>query len=216
MLLDQQIPMEWAFTGPATIAARMGIQDLDPAAVARFDQAEFVALMTGPPAVHRYPRSMGARVQKLARSSSTATAGMCPECGQRPVLARSCAGGWPTCQVMVTRRPGFWSLCSASSWMSGQPDGERRRVPTAKKDPGGRSRTWSMHSRWPRSANTSVRPSRRPRGDDASGGRDDGESGPCRRLDRSRVTLDRELRRGAWKHRPCQNVELRVVIRSYP
>lgn len=66
MLLDQQIPMEWAFTGPATIAARMGIQDLDPAAVARFDPAEFVALMTGPPAVHRYPRSMGARVQKLA------------------------------------------------------------------------------------------------------------------------------------------------------
>ena len=66
MLLDQQIPMEWAFTGPATIAARMGIQDLDPAAVARFDPAEFVSLMTGPPAVHRYPRSMGARVQKLA------------------------------------------------------------------------------------------------------------------------------------------------------
>ena len=66
MLLDQQIPMEWAFTGPSTIAARMGLHDLNPAAVARFDPAEFVALMTGPPAVHRYPRSMGARVQKLA------------------------------------------------------------------------------------------------------------------------------------------------------
>jgi uncharacterized HhH-GPD family protein len=66
MLLDQQIPMEWAFTGPATIVARMGLEDLDPAAVARFDPEAFVALMTGPPAVHRYPRSMGARVQKLA------------------------------------------------------------------------------------------------------------------------------------------------------
>jgi uncharacterized HhH-GPD family protein len=66
MLLDQQIPMEWAFTGPATIAARMGTENLDPALIAGCDPAEFVALMTGPPAVHRYPRSMGARVQKLA------------------------------------------------------------------------------------------------------------------------------------------------------
>lgn len=66
MLLDQQIPMEWAFTGPATIAARMGTENLDPALIASDDPDEFVALMTGPPAVHRYPRSMGARVQKLA------------------------------------------------------------------------------------------------------------------------------------------------------
>ena len=66
MLLDQQIPMEWAFTGPATIADRMGTENLDPAAVASYDPDEFVALMKGPPAVHRYPRSMGARVQKLA------------------------------------------------------------------------------------------------------------------------------------------------------
>jgi uncharacterized HhH-GPD family protein len=66
MLLDQQIPMEWAFTGPSTIAARMGTENLDPALIARYDPDEFVALMTGPPAVHRYPRSMGARVQKLA------------------------------------------------------------------------------------------------------------------------------------------------------
>ena len=66
MLLDQQIPMEWAFTGPATIAARMGTENLEPALIARYDPDEFVALMKGPPAVHRYPRSMGARVQKLA------------------------------------------------------------------------------------------------------------------------------------------------------
>ena len=55
MLLDQQIPMEWAFTGPWTIAERLGTTSLDPRAV-----------MSGPPAVHRYPASMGARVQKLA------------------------------------------------------------------------------------------------------------------------------------------------------
>jgi uncharacterized HhH-GPD family protein len=66
MLLDQQIPMEWAFTGPATIAGRMGTENLDPALIARYDPDEFMALMAGPPAVHRYPRSMGERVQRLA------------------------------------------------------------------------------------------------------------------------------------------------------
>jgi uncharacterized HhH-GPD family protein len=66
MLLDQQIPMEWAFTGPATLANRLGTKNLDPAVVAGYDPEAFVAIMTGPPAVHRYPRSMGARIQKLA------------------------------------------------------------------------------------------------------------------------------------------------------
>ncbi len=66
MLLDQQFPMERAFAGPALIAERMGSDRLDPAAVAAVGQGEFAALMTGPPAVHRYPASMGSRVQALA------------------------------------------------------------------------------------------------------------------------------------------------------
>jgi len=66
MLLDQQIPMEWAFTGPWTIADRLGTSSLDPRVVAEHDPDAFVAVMSGPPAVHRYPTSMGARVQKLA------------------------------------------------------------------------------------------------------------------------------------------------------
>lgn len=66
LLLDQQIPMEWAFTGPYTIASRLGVNQLDPAAIADLDPEEFGAIMAGPPAVHRYPTSMGGRVQKLA------------------------------------------------------------------------------------------------------------------------------------------------------
>jgi uncharacterized HhH-GPD family protein len=66
MLLDQQFPMERAFGGPYLITQRMGTDRLDPAAVASFDPEAFVAIMTGPPAVHRYPASMGARVQALA------------------------------------------------------------------------------------------------------------------------------------------------------
>ncbi len=67
MLLDQQFPMERAFAGPYLIASRMGTPTrLDPAAIAAADPEEFRALMTGPPAVHRYPGSMGERVQSLA------------------------------------------------------------------------------------------------------------------------------------------------------
>ncbi|GHF42026.1 (Fe-S)-cluster assembly protein [Streptomyces mashuensis] len=67
MLLDQQIPMEWAFTGPCTIARRMGGDDLDARAVAAYDPEAFAALLSEKPAVHRYPGSMAGRVQQLCR-----------------------------------------------------------------------------------------------------------------------------------------------------
>ncbi|MEU1051669.1 HhH-GPD-type base excision DNA repair protein [Streptomyces sp. NPDC005876] len=67
MLLDQQIPMEWAFKGPATIARRMGAEDLDAHDIASRDPEEFAALLAGKPAVHRYPGSMAGRVQKLCQ-----------------------------------------------------------------------------------------------------------------------------------------------------
>ena len=66
MLLDQQFPMERAFAGPALIASRLGVDVLDPASVAAIAEDDFTAVMTGPPAVHRYPGSMGRRVQALA------------------------------------------------------------------------------------------------------------------------------------------------------
>ncbi|GLY33305.1 HhH-GPD-type base excision DNA repair protein [Kineosporia sp. NBRC 101731] len=68
MLLDQQVPMEKAFAGPRLIADRLGTDGLDPELVAATDPERFTEIMTGPPAVHRYPKSMGARVQDLARA----------------------------------------------------------------------------------------------------------------------------------------------------
>lgn len=67
MLLDQQVPMERAFAGPRLLADRLGVPSLDPRAIAEHDPDDFATLMTGPPAVHRYPRSMGERIQALAR-----------------------------------------------------------------------------------------------------------------------------------------------------
>jgi uncharacterized HhH-GPD family protein len=67
MLLDQQFPMERAFAGPRLLADRLGVDRLDPAAIAAYDPDAFAALAAGPPAVHRYPGSMAGRIQALAQ-----------------------------------------------------------------------------------------------------------------------------------------------------
>ena len=64
MMLDQQFPMERAFAGPAKVLERFG--SLDPAQIASADPEEFAALCAVPPAVHRFPGSMAARMQALA------------------------------------------------------------------------------------------------------------------------------------------------------
>ncbi|MFJ9588883.1 HhH-GPD-type base excision DNA repair protein [Streptomyces acidicola] len=67
MLLDQQVPMEWAFQGPATIAQRLGTDDLDAHDIAGYDPEAFTALLSQKPAVHRYPGSMAKRIQQLCQ-----------------------------------------------------------------------------------------------------------------------------------------------------
>jgi uncharacterized HhH-GPD family protein len=67
MLLDQQVPMEWAFSGPYTIAQRLGRDDLDAREIAAYDPDAFAALLSTKPAVHRYPGSMAKRIQQLCQ-----------------------------------------------------------------------------------------------------------------------------------------------------
>jgi uncharacterized HhH-GPD family protein len=64
MLLDQQVPMEWAFRGPLTLRGRLGGR-LDAAAIAAMDVDEFEALFRAKPALHRFPGSMGKRTHAL-------------------------------------------------------------------------------------------------------------------------------------------------------
>ena len=66
MMLDQQIPMEKAFSGPKLLAERMGAERLDPADIARHDPDTFAKIFAGPPAIHRFPGAMAARAQALA------------------------------------------------------------------------------------------------------------------------------------------------------
>jgi uncharacterized HhH-GPD family protein len=63
MLLDQQVPMEWAFTGPATLRKRLG--HLDARKIAAMDVDEFVAVCSEKPATHRFPGAMGKRIHQV-------------------------------------------------------------------------------------------------------------------------------------------------------
>ena len=66
MLLDQQVPMEWAFAGPATLKQRLG--HLDPTKIAALDVEEFVAICCEKPAIHRFPGSMGKRIHAVCEA----------------------------------------------------------------------------------------------------------------------------------------------------
>ncbi|KAE8764590.1 HhH-GPD-type base excision DNA repair protein [Georgenia thermotolerans] len=63
MLLDQQVAMETAFSGPKKIQERVG--ELDAAALAHLDPERLTEVFRTPPAVHRYPGSMAGRTQAL-------------------------------------------------------------------------------------------------------------------------------------------------------
>jgi uncharacterized HhH-GPD family protein len=66
MLLDQQVPMEWAFFGPYLLTERMG-GTLDARAIASMPEDDFLVIAKGPRAIHRFPGSMGKRVQAVCQ-----------------------------------------------------------------------------------------------------------------------------------------------------
>ncbi len=67
MVLDQQIPLEKAFSSPYVLAQRLGHP---PTAeeLAAFDPDELVTIFATPPALHRFPKAMAARVQEVCRA----------------------------------------------------------------------------------------------------------------------------------------------------
>src|ERR687883_1073987 len=62
--LDQQVPVQTAFSGPLKVKQRLGT--LDPGAIAATDPAKLEAAFREKPAVHRFPGNMARRVQELA------------------------------------------------------------------------------------------------------------------------------------------------------
>ncbi len=66
MLLDQQVPMEWAFRAPARLKERLG-GSLEAGAVAVMAPEDVQARFSDKPALHRFPGSMGKRTSALCR-----------------------------------------------------------------------------------------------------------------------------------------------------
>ncbi|GAA3188402.1 HhH-GPD-type base excision DNA repair protein [Dactylosporangium siamense] len=66
MTLDQQIPLEKAFSSPWVLGQRLGHE---PTAleIAEFDPEALVEIFATPPALHRFPKAMAARVQEVCR-----------------------------------------------------------------------------------------------------------------------------------------------------
>ena len=66
MLLDQQVPLERAFSAPRDLVRRLGHE---PTAeeLAAFDPEALAAVFSERPALHRFPKAMAARVQEVCR-----------------------------------------------------------------------------------------------------------------------------------------------------
>jgi len=62
--LDQQVPVQKAFSGPKVLLDRLGT--LDARRLAAIDEARLLAGAKGPPAIHRFPAAMARRVRELA------------------------------------------------------------------------------------------------------------------------------------------------------
>jgi uncharacterized HhH-GPD family protein len=66
MVLDQQVPLEKAFSSPYVLAQRLGHAPT-AAELAGYDSDELVTIFATPPALHRFPKAMAARVQDVCR-----------------------------------------------------------------------------------------------------------------------------------------------------
>lgn len=62
--LDQQVPVQKAFSGPRVLLDRLG--SIDARSLASVDEAELEAAAKGPPAIHRFPSAMAKRVREVA------------------------------------------------------------------------------------------------------------------------------------------------------
>jgi uncharacterized HhH-GPD family protein len=62
--LDQQVPVQTAFSGPLKLKQRLGT--LDAAAIAATDPDRLVEAFRERPAIHRFPGSMARRIQELS------------------------------------------------------------------------------------------------------------------------------------------------------
>jgi len=99
MLLDQQVPLERAFSAPRDLVARLG-HEPTAAELAAIDPLELAAVFGSRPALHRFPKAMAARAQELARLIVT-------EYGGDPAAVWTTASSGTELLARVAALPGF-------------------------------------------------------------------------------------------------------------
>jgi uncharacterized HhH-GPD family protein len=102
MLLDQQVPLERAFSAPFELVTRLGheptadeLSDINP--------EELVRVFSERPALHRFPKAMAGRVQELARI-------IVAEYGGDAAALWSTATSGPELLQRVSALPGFGAV----------------------------------------------------------------------------------------------------------
>ena len=154
MVLDQQIPLEKAFSSPWVLAERLGHVP-DAAEIAGMDEDTLVAIFSKPPALHRFPGSMAKRVQAMCRAvaeqydNDVTNVWTTAADGKQLLQAarRRCRGS-------ASRRRRSSPPCSASSTASRRPAGGRPRGSSARTVPTSRSPTSPTPRPWVGSAST--------------------------------------------------------------
>jgi uncharacterized HhH-GPD family protein len=103
--LDQQVPVQKAFSGPKVLLDRLG--SIDARTLASVDDEVLLAAAKGPPAIHRFPAAMAKRVREVAQHVVTTYE------GDAARLWTEAADG-PDLQRRIGAIPGFGTMKVAS------------------------------------------------------------------------------------------------------
>ena len=139
-VLDQQVPLQKAFTGPLELKRRLGM--LDARAIAAMDPDRLDAVFREKPAIHRFPGNMATRTHELCQVVSEDYDGDAARAsGRRRATVPTCArrlGELPGFGEMKTRslaavlakrlgvRPPGWEDVAASHFCLGDIDSPER------------------------------------------------------------------------------------------
>ena len=162
MVLDQQVPLERAFSSPRDLKERLGGK-LDAVEIASMDPAKLAGIFSERPALHRFPASNAERVQQLSRIIVEDYEGD---------AARIWDGATTGAELLrrVRALPGFGEqkakifVALLGKQLDVRPRGGRRLAgPLAIPGPPSPSQTSPTPARWRESAPTNPRPRRPPK-----------------------------------------------------
>src|SRR5215813_711594 len=146
MVLDQQVPLEKAFSSPYELVQRLG-HEPDARELADYDTEALIEVFAQRPALHRFPKAMAARVQEACRL-------LVDKYDGDPTRLWSEATDGKELLKRVSELPGFGSRrrrssspCSASSTVSSRRAGGRQPVSSGRKARTSRSPTSSTPTR---------------------------------------------------------------------